>query len=151
MIMNLELLKGKQYPYIIRFTEAGIQHITTNGTVMGVVNVPCTHDCDTGGIIGISDVDNDTFKLMLGMPIANNTIGGIPFTELNRDLLPMNLNKTLNLEAKPEATVHIDPKNLKLILRAIGDVESMKFEFAGDDLPLIVSGENWSVYIMGMG
>jgi len=63
----------------------------------------------------------------------------------------MNLNKTLNLEAKPEATVHIDPKNLKLILRAIGDVESMKFEFAGDDLPLIVSGENWSVYIMGMG
>ena len=64
MIMNLELLKGKQYPYIIRFTEAGIQHITTNGTVMGVVNVPCTHDCDTGGIIGISDVDNDTFKLI---------------------------------------------------------------------------------------
>jgi len=150
--MKLELIKGNLYDfYIIRFTGAGIQHITTNGYMLGVTTyIPCSHDRCHGEYIGVSISDYEIFKLMIGMPIVSNTIGGVPFKVIDPTMVP-DVNKTLDLESTGGGiSVSVDPQHINLAMTVL-ECEAVNFLVMECGVLTLSDTSNYNtVCIMGM-
>lgn len=149
--MNLELIKSKPFDfYIIRFTETGIQHIATDGHIMGVVDVPCSHDGLTDAYFGVSNETFQTFQLMQGMDILGDTIGGIQFSILHPDTVP-NVNKTLSMQPTDKSELCIDTELLRKITDILTNEPYTYVKFLGDNMPVVFSGQGYALYLTTMG